>query len=91
VPSAEPSVSPTATPSFLPTEEPPSTVRGRITLAGVPRSGALVRLLAGDQVFQVVSDADGNYALYGVPAGTWVMVVQVAGAENLTRLVTVRE
>ncbi|MEB3204845.1 MAG: hypothetical protein VKP57_09105 [Candidatus Sericytochromatia bacterium] len=91
VPSGEPWVSPTMTPSFLPTEEPPSTVRGHVTVADVARPGALVRLLAADQVFEAVSDADGNYVLYGVPAGTWVMVVRVAGAENLTRLVTVRE
>lgn len=95
-PSTTPSNQPTVAPSPAttpgppePTDEPPSTVRGRVTVAGVPRAGALVRLVAGDQVFEAASAEDGSYALFGVPSGTWVLIVRVAGAETRTLVVVV--
>lgn len=92
VPSASPTEQPTPEPTVLPTASPtpePS-LSGIVTVAGVPRGGALVQVSApGQETRQVVSDEGGHYAFYDLPAGTYTVVVRVRDAVVQTLMVEI--
>lgn len=67
-----------------------SSVGGIITVAGVPRAGALIELSGNGQASQqTVSASDGSYNFSGLIPGTYSLVVKVTGAVERTVTVTI--
>ncbi len=65
------------------------TVRGRITDAASGRGLGDAQLLVADTRIGALSDANGDYALTGVPAGARAITVRRLGYQPVTRSVTV--
>lgn len=54
-------------------EEQPATVYGQVVLAGKGLEGVVVTLTSGSVSLSTVTDAEGNYTLSGIPAGTYTI------------------
>lgn len=54
-------------------EEQPARVYGQVLLAGKGLEGVTVMLTSGSASFSTVTDAEGNYSLSSIPAGTYTI------------------
>lgn len=92
-PTPTPTVPTTPTVSPPPTTPPPSTARGsivgQVTNAedGSPIAGATVSANG----FDAITNADGEYAIYDVTPGEYVLTATAAGFEAAFQAVTVKE
>ena len=59
-------------------------LRGVVTLAGKPQTGALVTLTGAGSPFSTTTTANGAYHFSEVPFGHYHLSVRVAGANNPT-------
>ncbi|WP_051314637.1 carboxypeptidase regulatory-like domain-containing protein [Alteribacter aurantiacus] len=71
----------------------PARIFGRVTnlVGNIPLSGAAVTLIDenGMIIVSTFTDGEGNYVLFGVPEGTFTLIVHLEGYETFTTTVTV--
>lgn len=64
-------------------------ITGKVTSGGLPMAGVMVVANDGTNGYSSISDLDGNYYIYNVPAGTYNMVGWIVGYNSDPSSVTV--